>query len=91
MTKTTQVSKESLDPISVARQKAIDLANAAERAIKDARMAEMEYKILIQQLYLDNRLVTDCRVDLASGVVTWPEEPTEAAEEPGFVKYGEDV
>jgi len=91
MTKTTQVSKESLDPISGARQKAIDLANAAERAIKDARMAEMEYKILIQQLYLDNRLVTDCRVDLASGVVTWPEEPTEAAEEPGFVKYGEEV
>jgi hypothetical protein len=83
--KTTQISREALGPISGARQKAIDLANAAERAIKDARLAELEYKVLIQQMYLDNKLESNCRVDLASGTVTWPEE---APEEPSLVKYG---
>lgn len=84
-TKKTQISKEDLEPVVTARSKAIDLATAAEKSMKDARLAELEFKVSIQQLYLQNGLAADCRVDIASGQVTWPEEPvaeTTAEEKP---------
>lgn len=77
MTKVTEISKEALQPVVAARTKAVDLAKAAEDAMKDARLAEMEFKIQIQQLYLEKGLHQDCRVDINSGTVTWPEEMVE--------------
>lgn len=85
-TKTTQISTESLGPVVEARNKAISLHQAAEASVKDARMAEMEFKVQIQQLYLEKGLDKDCRVDIGTGVVTWPEETvveaTEVADKP---------
>ena len=72
--KTTQISTERLVPLVEARNKAIALTQAAEAGVKDARMAEMEFKVHIQQLYLENGLNKDCRIDISTGVVTWPEE-----------------
>jgi len=73
-TKITQVNKEALAPVVTSRQKAIDLAQAAEQAMKDARLAELEFKVQIQQLYIEKGLDINCRVDISTGVVTWPEE-----------------
>lgn len=83
MNKITEISKEQLAPIVTARSKTIELAQAAEQAIKDARMAELEFKVQIQQLYLEKGLDQNCRVDINTGVVTWPEDPLESVvEEP---------
>lgn len=78
MTKVTEISQQDLGPVSAARAKAVELAKSAEEAIKDARIAEMEFKVTIQQLYLEKGLAPNCRVDLGTGVVTWPEEEAEA-------------
>lgn len=75
MAKVTEISKEQLAPIVTARAKTLELAAAAEQAIKDARMAELEFKVQIQQLYLEKGLDSNCRVDINTGAVTWPEEP----------------
>lgn len=81
-TKIMEISKEALQPVVDARTKAVDLAKVAEDAMKDARLAEMEFKVQIQQLYLENGLHQDCRVDINSGVVTWPEEKVEETPAP---------
>lgn len=76
--KVTQISNEALQPVITARAKAVDLAQAAEQAMKDARLAELEFKVQIQQLYLEKQLDQNCRVDINTGEVTWPEESTTA-------------
>jgi hypothetical protein len=76
-TKVTEISKEALQPVVAARAKAVDLAKAAEDAMKDARLAEMEFKVQIQQMYLEKGLHQDCRVDITTGRVTWPEQKSE--------------
>jgi hypothetical protein len=76
-TKVTTISKDVLEPVVVARNKAVELAHVAEAAIKDARLAELEFKVQIQQLYLEKGLDANCRVDIGTGQVTWPEEPAE--------------
>ena len=80
-TKITKINEEQLTPIVSARTKTLELAQVAEQAIKDARMAELEFKVQIQQLYLEKGLDSNCRVDISTGVVTWPEEIPEALEE----------
>lgn len=74
MTKLTQVNKEELEPIITSRSKAVEAAQIAEKALKDARLAELEFKVQIQQLYLNNNLDANCRVDISTGEVAWPEE-----------------
>jgi hypothetical protein len=81
MSKVTEINKEALEPVLVARDKAVELAQAADRAMKEARLAELEFKVQIQQLYLEKGLDSNCRVDITTGVVTWPEEQAEAKEE----------
>lgn len=94
-TKVTEINKQDLAPVLSARTKAIELAKSAEEAIKDARFAEMEFKVAIQQLYLEKGLAPTCRVDLGTGVVTWQETEVEAeADKPKkkrVVKKKEDV
>jgi len=79
MTRITEISREQLAPIVTARTKTIELAQVAEQAIKDARMAELEFKVQIQQLYLEKGLNSNCRVDINTGVVTWPVDEADAA------------
>jgi len=74
MTRVTQISKEEMEPIVTARAKAMEAAATAERALKEARMAELEFKVNIQQLYLMKKLDANCRVDISTGSVAWPDE-----------------
>jgi len=74
MTRVTQISKEDMEPSVAARTKAMEAAQAAEKALKDARLAELEFKVQIQQLYLVKGLNADCKVDISNGTVAWPEE-----------------
>jgi hypothetical protein len=52
--------------------------------MKNARLAELEFKVQIQQLYLEKGLDANCRVDITTGAVTWPEDLP--AEEQGETK-----
>jgi hypothetical protein len=74
MTRVTQISKEELEPVISARAKAVDAAQNADKALKDARLAELEFKVQIQQLYLAKNLDANCKVDISNGVVAWPDE-----------------
>jgi hypothetical protein len=82
MTKVTQISKEDMEPIVAARAKAIEAASVAEKALKDARLSELEFKVQIQQLYLAKGLAQNCRVDVSTGTVEWP-KATEDDDEQG--------
>lgn len=82
MTRVTQISKEEMEPIVAARVKAMEAAATAEKALKDARMAELEFKVNIQQLYLMKKLDANCRVDISTGSVAWPDEAGEPEQNP---------
>jgi len=73
MEKITQIDLKEMEPIVNARTKAIESADAAEKTLKDARLAELEFKVLVQQLYLNKSLDANCKVDISSGTVTWPD------------------
>ena len=75
MTRITEISKEDMEPIVTSRTKAIESASVAEKALKDARLAELEFKVQIQQLYLAKGLDPNCKVDISTGVVSWPGDP----------------
>jgi hypothetical protein len=83
MSKVTQISKEDMEPIVAARAKAIEAASVAEKALKDARLSELEFKVQIQQLYLVKGLDPNCRVDVSTGSVAWPEAVEDAGDEKG--------
>jgi len=85
MTRITQISNAELEPVITARGKAVEAAQNADKALKDARLAELEFKVQIQQLYLAKGLDANCKVDISNGAVAWPDEaPVVAAptEEP---------
>lgn len=77
-TRVNEVSKEALAPVIEFRIKAVELAQAAEIAIKNARTAELEYQVRIQKLYIDHGLTRDCKVDINTGAITWPEDKHES-------------
>jgi hypothetical protein len=81
MTRITQISKKDMEPVLAIRAKAMEAAGIAEKALKDARLAELEFKVQIQQLYLVNGLDPNCRLDIANGAVVWPD--TIAGDEEG--------
>jgi hypothetical protein len=83
MSKVTQISKEDMEPIVVARAKAVEAATLAEKALKDARLSELEFKVQIQQLYLVKGLDPNCRVDVSTGSVAWPDAVEDAGDEKG--------
>lgn len=74
MTRITQISKEELEPVVVARGKALEAAQTADKTLKDARLAELEFKVQVQQLYLAKGLDANCRVDISTGAIAWPDE-----------------
>lgn len=79
--KTTKISVDKLSGVIEARGKAANAAAAADSAVKDARVLELEYKVQLQQLFLENGLDPKCNVDITTGVVTWPEEDEEVTAE----------
>jgi len=49
--------------------------------MKEARMAELEFKVQIQQFYIEKNLNVNCRVNTDTGEITWPEEIPETTPE----------
>lgn len=92
MTRVTQISKEEIEPVVAARGKVMESAAAAEKALKDAKLAELEFKVQIQQLYLSKGLDQNCRVDISTGMVSWPDQaqqtPAPEVEDPPKKKRG---
>ena len=84
MARVTQISKEELEPVVQARGKAVEAAQNADKALKDARLAELEFKVQTQQMFLEKGLDPNCRVDISNGTIAWPEEavPAESSNEP---------
>ncbi len=80
MTRVTQISTEEMAPVIAARAKALEVAGVAERALKDARVAELEFQVQIQQLYLAKGLDPNCRLDSTTGNVAWPDETQQKTE-----------
>jgi hypothetical protein len=76
-----QIDKEELVPVINARTKAIEAATIAEKAVNNAKMADMEFKLSIQQLYIEKGLLQGCRVDITTGGVAWPEDDIKGSEE----------
>jgi len=74
MSRVTQITKEEMEPVVSARAKALEAASVAEKALKDARLAELEFKVQIQQMYLAKGLDPNCKVDISTGTITWPDE-----------------
>jgi len=74
MARVTQITKEEMEPVVSARAKALEAASVAEKTLKDARLAELEFKVQIQQMYLAKGLDPNCKVDISTGTITWPDE-----------------
>lgn len=74
MSKITEIDKESLSKITEARTKAIELAQAAKEVMKDARIGELEFKNVINEVYIKNGLDKSCNIDINTGIITWPED-----------------
>jgi len=74
MSKPTTLDKESIKLIADSRAKALELSQTAQAAIKDAKIAELEFKNTIQQVYIEKGLDPKCNIDLSTGGVTWPED-----------------
>lgn len=80
--KITKVSVDVLKPVIESRVKAVEAAKVAEQAMKEARVAELEFKVQIQQFYIENNLNVNCRVNTDTGEITWPEEASEQPKKP---------
>ena len=65
------LSKESLERVQTARSHLADLTKAADTAVTKAKMAELEFRIELQQIYIDNGLNSSCVVDVFTGAVKW--------------------
>lgn len=76
MSRVTTLDKESVRLIATTRAKALELAQTAQAALKDARIAELEFKNTIQQVFLENGLDSTCNVNLDTGNVIWKDEET---------------
>lgn len=77
MTKINQIDKEALEGILKARTKVTELTAIAENAVKDAKAAKTEFDLALAHLFLGHNLNRDCKIDMSTGVVTWPEEQKE--------------
>ena len=85
-TKITKIELNELAGVVNARGKAVELATKADSILKEAKVAELEYRVAVQDLYLSKGLPSNCRVDVGTGDVTYPEDEAAAqaptAEEP---------
>jgi hypothetical protein len=79
MSKIEKLDKEHLDLILVARDKAAAASAEAEKLVSAARIAELEFRVTVQEVFLANGLDPNCRVDQTTGNITWP-APAEVVE-----------
>lgn len=86
MNKVERISQEQLDGLAVLHkknselyQRMAQLTMAAEKAVQEAKVAELEFKLSgqefqgqIKQIFILNKLDSQCKIDLGTGVVSWP-------------------
>jgi hypothetical protein len=72
--KVTKIPDNELARVVEARNKLANATAAAEKAVQDARVVELEYRVLVQGIYLANSLPAAARIDPETGNVTWPED-----------------
>lgn len=91
VSKIEKISQEQLDGLAVLHrknselyQKMAQLTMTAEKAVQEAKVAELEFKLSgqefqgqIKQIFILNKLDSQCKIDLGTGVVSWPEEQFE--------------
>lgn len=69
-----EVSQEDLQAFKAAKNKTTLLTAKAEKAILEARVAELEEKNIVLQLYLKYKLESSDSVDEITGKITKKEE-----------------
>jgi hypothetical protein len=79
--KVTKISKEELEQIVTSRAKLSEVTSKLEALEKEVRIMGLEYRILVQNVYLTNKLEAGCQINQETGVVTWPEDEPEVLEE----------
>lgn len=67
------INREELNAVGDLRVKAIKAAQTAEQTIKEARIAELEYRNAVQQLYLSNNIPIKAKINWESGEVLYPD------------------
>jgi hypothetical protein len=73
MTRVTQLTETELQQVVEVQGKAIRAAQVADNALKEARLAELEFKVHMQQLFLEKHLDANC-------AIKWPDDvPAEAS------------
>ena len=76
MARVEQIPTENLKHVLEVRKAATELTDAAKQATTQAKLAELEFRIDLQQVYINNGLLGSCVVDIFSGNVRWPEDDT---------------
>lgn len=71
--KSKLINREELNGVGDLRVKAIKAAQIAEQSIKEARIAELEYRNAVQQLYLSNDIPIKAKINWESGEVLYPD------------------
>lgn len=68
--KEEKVDDEDLKNMLAAKEKVQQAVNVANRATNDARIADLEYKVMVQHIFIKNNLSFNDKIDDATGVIT---------------------
>ncbi len=64
------VSQEELRGILEAKKSVLELVKVAEEAARVAKMADLQYQVTVQQVFINHGLSTSDRIDDSTGVIT---------------------
>lgn len=73
MSKVIKLSERDMSRIQNQKNKVTLVGALLDKAIAEAKVADLEYHNVIQKIYLENGLDIKCKVG-EDGVVTWPKE-----------------
>lgn len=75
------ISKDELGNILVAKNKVIQLAQAATKANDEVKIADLEYRVVVQHVFIQHNLTVDDKIDDATGEITRLEDSEEGIED----------
>jgi len=75
-----QFTPEELNPLIETMRKIESIKRDMRELGKDMRIAELEHKVILHNLFLQNGISPNCQLNIQDGKVTWPDEVTEATE-----------
>ena len=76
MDKVKKLSEKDMSRILNAKNKVTFVTTVLDKAIAEAKVAELEYNNVVQKIYLENSLNIACKIQ-EDGTVTWPAEKLE--------------